>query len=194
MVYRKTPAGRARDRAKADAIIEATIDVIAKSGADGLTTDAVAKRAGIPAGSLYQYFADKTEIMAAATAHILARDVALMRESETSMPGPIDLVSAIMALFMSFEWPRVVRFMFDSHVYRDGIRDELGALIKRAVPLPPREREIAASVILGIMDAIYRKCGAGERPAAIAVVYSLRSLSIPNAAINRAIDRSLSHG
>jgi len=65
MAYRKTEKVLANLEARRNSILASAIDVIARSGMDGLTTDAVAARAGIAAGLMYKYFPDKTELVAA---------------------------------------------------------------------------------------------------------------------------------
>ncbi len=59
---RKRPS---QDRAvrTVDAILEATAHILRENGADGLSTNRVAKRAGVSIGSLYQYFPNKTALM-----------------------------------------------------------------------------------------------------------------------------------
>ncbi|MEE4160020.1 TetR/AcrR family transcriptional regulator [Pseudomonas viridiflava] len=60
---RKIPA-QARSRATVDAIIQATTYILTKVGWDGLTTNAIAERAGVNIGSLYQFFPNKEAIIA----------------------------------------------------------------------------------------------------------------------------------
>ncbi|WP_122586334.1 TetR/AcrR family transcriptional regulator [Pseudomonas viridiflava] len=60
---RKTPA-QARSRATVDAIIQATTYILTKVGWDALTTNAIAERAGVNIGSLYQFFPNKEAIIA----------------------------------------------------------------------------------------------------------------------------------
>jgi AcrR family transcriptional regulator len=61
---RKTPR-QTRSRATVDAILDATIRVLLSRGYQGTTTIAVAERAGVSVGSLYQYFPHKDSIIAA---------------------------------------------------------------------------------------------------------------------------------
>jgi len=191
MAYRKTALVHAKSKAMREAIVAATIDTIARAGADKLSTDAVAKRASVAAGSLYTHFADKTEMIAAATAQVLAEDIAAMRESESFAPGPFDLVQAIMVLYARFESPHLAKAMLAAPAYREGIRDELAGILKRAVDIPLRERKTAAMVILAVIHVLYESFGAGAKGAQAAVGYSLRAIDIPNAAIIRALDRYL---
>jgi len=67
---RKRPR-QERSKATVDAILDATARVLVKEGYDGLTTNAVATRAGVSIGSLYQYFPNKEALVAALIEHHL---------------------------------------------------------------------------------------------------------------------------
>ncbi len=60
---RKIPV-QARSRATVDAIIQAAAYILTKDGWEGLTTNAIAERAGVNIGSLYQFFPNKEAIIA----------------------------------------------------------------------------------------------------------------------------------
>ncbi len=65
---RTTPRKRprqARSKATVDAILQATARILVRDGFDGLTTNAVATRAGVAIGSLYQYFPNKEALVSA---------------------------------------------------------------------------------------------------------------------------------
>jgi len=186
MAYRKTALVHAKGQAKKEAIIAATIDMIARVGADKVTTNDVAERAGISAGSLYSYFPDKTEMIATATSLVLAQHLAAMQISKP-ISGPHLLAEALFALYARFEQPRLVLAMFDSPLYCEGIRDELAGLLRRGADMSPKDRKAATVVILGILRAVYAAFGAGKRPAETAIAFSLRSMGISNAQIDRLI-------
>ncbi len=61
---RKRPQ-QARSKAMVEAILEATIRVLIELGYEGATTIAIAARAGVSVGSLYQYFPNKESLVAA---------------------------------------------------------------------------------------------------------------------------------
>lgn len=61
---RKTPA-QARSRATFDAVLTASAHILEAHGLAGFNTNAVAERAGVSIGSLYQYFPSKDAILAA---------------------------------------------------------------------------------------------------------------------------------
>lgn len=57
-------ARQARSRVTQTAIVEATARLLETKGRNGLTTNAIADRAGVSVGSLYQYFPNKEAILA----------------------------------------------------------------------------------------------------------------------------------
>ena len=70
MATRRQPVGnkrriprQARATETVAAILEAAAQVLEASGLGGFTTNAVAERAGVSVGTLYQYFGDKTAIL-----------------------------------------------------------------------------------------------------------------------------------
>ncbi len=60
---RKSPT-QGRSKTMVSAIFEAAARVLPKSGYEGVTTNQLAKIAGVSVGSLYQYFSNKDEIYA----------------------------------------------------------------------------------------------------------------------------------
>lgn len=61
---RKAPV-QARSAATVEAILEAAAHILESEGFEGYTTNAIAKRAGVSIGSLYQYFPNKDAVTAA---------------------------------------------------------------------------------------------------------------------------------
>lgn len=59
---RKRPTQQ-RSRERVDLILRAAGELLVGSGLESLSTNAIAARAGIPIGSLYQFFRDKDEII-----------------------------------------------------------------------------------------------------------------------------------
>ena len=68
---------QARAKAKLDAILSTTESLLLADGPAAITTTAIAQVAGIPVGSIYQYFDDKDEILSSlyATAYAEVEDV-----------------------------------------------------------------------------------------------------------------------
>jgi AcrR family transcriptional regulator len=59
---RKLPTQQ-RSRERVDLILRSAGQLLAEKGLESLTTNAIADRAGIPIGSLYQFFGDKDQII-----------------------------------------------------------------------------------------------------------------------------------
>ena len=68
---RRSPR-QARSRATWEAIVEAAAQILERDGAAAFNTNAVAERAGVSIGTLYQYFPDKQAVLAAAAKRELA--------------------------------------------------------------------------------------------------------------------------
>jgi AcrR family transcriptional regulator len=86
---RKTPV-QARSKATRDAIIEAAAQILSKGGLASYTTNAVAERAGVSIGSLYQYFPNKDALMAALiNRHQMDRMARIAVASEEALTRPL---------------------------------------------------------------------------------------------------------
>ena len=78
-------AVQARATNTVEAIVEAAARILEKSGFEGYTTNAVAERAGVSIGSLYQYFPNKDVL----TLALIARESAtLLQEVEAAASNP----------------------------------------------------------------------------------------------------------
>lgn len=67
---------QSRSRARVERILDAAAEHVVTSGVDNLSTRAIAEGAGVPVASLYQYFADKDDILLA----LVERDIEAMDE------------------------------------------------------------------------------------------------------------------
>jgi len=155
-----------------EAILEAAARILERAGYEGFTTNAVAERAGVSIGSLYQYFPNKAALMAG----LIRRETAiLIEEAEAALMLPsgrqaIELLieAAVMhqlrrpalARILDFEegrWPDDE----DMRSVAERLRGMLAGLLDRAdMPKQPDAGVAAGDVfamIRGIVDA------AGER-------------------------------
>lgn len=87
---RKTPTQR-RSSETVAAILEAAARILEVSGLDDYNTNAIAERAGVSIGSLYQYFPGKDAI----TRKLIAREMMVLRDG---LEGVDDLPSGRIAL------------------------------------------------------------------------------------------------
>ncbi len=189
MVYRETEATKANAAAKRAAIIGATIDIIARHGAEAVTVDLVAERVKGSVGMLYRYFPDKNEMIAAATARLLMADIMAMREATDGIDGVGALARGIIVLYSRMDRPRLVRAMLDRPQYREGIRDELAGLLRAASDMPARERRAAADAMLGALYGIYRASGGGTLQAKTAAMFALRCAGLSDVLARKAIEK-----
>ncbi len=81
---RKAPK-QARSQATVDAIVEAAARILEERGHEGFSTNAVAEKAGVSVGSLYQYFPRKDALIGAL---ILRETRALVESAEGSVGEP----------------------------------------------------------------------------------------------------------
>jgi AcrR family transcriptional regulator len=84
---RKRPR-QARAQATWDALVEATAQLLVAHGLARLTTNAVAERAGVSIGSLYQYFRNRDALMVALIERQQARQGAALVDALAGLPGP----------------------------------------------------------------------------------------------------------
>lgn len=85
---------QARSKATVSIILEATAQLLQHTSAEGLTTAAIAKRAGVSVGSIYQYFESKEALIGALVADITHQLNTTIRETLASAQ-PTDISTAI---------------------------------------------------------------------------------------------------
>ena len=111
---RRTPR-QARAETTIGAILDATFQLLEAQGADRLTTNHIAERAGVSIGTLYQYFGGKQDILAA----IAQRHAAVVRDSiaQTVIARPElgSVRTIVRALMHGFEGsPATRQVLFDA--------------------------------------------------------------------------------
>ena len=112
IAQRKVPRQR-RSRVTVDAIIEATLQILAKGGVAALNTTRAAERAGVSVGTLYQYFPTREALLEAA----LKRQIALVldvlrRAADESRGAPLeDRLRAVLGALLELKRrePRLFR-------------------------------------------------------------------------------------
>lgn len=82
---RKKPT-QARAQHTVDAILRATAHILRTTGWDTCNTNAVARRAGVSIGSLYQYFPSKEALVAALAEEHANRGLGVLMEAVTAAP------------------------------------------------------------------------------------------------------------
>lgn len=154
MAYRKTPEIEAEIARRKDRIIAATIAIVASRGMDALTTQAIATRARLSQGVIFKYFADKTEVIAAAVERLRSRDLALIRANAKGSGPAESLAGAIAVIYSRMASPALNTITFASSVYRTAIREEMEGLLLASGVHGQRSARIASAAILGAVRGI----------------------------------------
>jgi AcrR family transcriptional regulator len=95
---RRDPA-QERSRQTVDAIVEAAGQLLVEQGRLGVTTNAVAERAGVSIGSLYQYFPNKEAIFASLQERHRDQVIPLIQHMLARLADPgLDLVDVMVGL------------------------------------------------------------------------------------------------
>lgn len=122
-----------RSRATVDVIVEATTRVLLKHGYEALSTNQVAREAGVSIGSVYQYFPDKAALVVA----VLERFQAQMR----------DHIAARLAQVGHADTPTVVRELLRAMLEVSRLQPRLHRVLLEEVPrlgALARQRELHA--------------------------------------------------
>lgn len=168
---RKTPS-QPRSEETVASIIEAAAQVLETDGFEGFNTNAVAKRAGVSIGSLYQYFPGKDALTVALIRRETQRfyeDVAIALSLRSGKAALEYLIGA--SVRQQLQRPVLARLL-DIEETRPALRGELAkselealaaTIIKRAAPRHAHP-EVAAGDLLAIVRGMVDAAGErGER-------------------------------
>ncbi len=168
---RKSPE-QPRSRATVELIVEGAASILEERGFEGYNTNAIARRAGVSIGSVYQYFPDKDAITAAVIRREATQfldDARAARSTTGAHEGLIHLIDAairhrfrrpVLAQLIEVEETRLPLEDGETGV-AEGLLDDLRKVMARRGlrPLPDRDeaaRDIAA-IIRGMIDDAGRR-------------------------------------
>lgn len=162
----KRSAKQARSKATVETILEATAQILAREGLAKLNTNAIAKRAGVSVGSIYEYFSNKREIIDALLDRHLAQGEAAVLEGAAILnedPSPEDVVRALVsgAVRLHENDPALHRVL-STQIELDeaqrqrveGLRTSLIAAISNALAASVEEPQIKATILVDTADAL----------------------------------------
>ena len=171
---RKTP-GQSRSAETVGTILEGAARILEERGLAGYTTNAVAERAGVSIGSVYQYFPAKEAL----TAALAARETGLLIAAVNAAPAagsPEEGLRRIVAACVDHQLTRpALALLLDGEESRLQLADTaesvaraftaaLLALFARLDIALPAEPETAAGDLLALMRGMVDAAGArGER-------------------------------
>lgn len=168
---RKQPS-QARARHTVDAIVEAAARILEEHGHGGFNTNAVAERAGVSIGTLYQYFPYKDALLGALIGRETARLLAEVESAARALSGREALDAVIRAAVgHQVRRPRLARLLdfeesrlpldADTQAVRARFSAILGGILAREDM--PRQEDLnvvtadVAAILRGMVDT------AGER-------------------------------
>lgn len=157
--------GRPRDAARDRALLAATLAVLAESGYGGLTTAAVAARAGVSTATLYRRWSSKEEMVLAAAAAFTA-DLE-QRPDTGSLEGDLRLLLRDKATGLTGENGRLVRALIGeaahnvtlaealTAAFMTPVRDRVEEVVRRAVDrgeiAAVEDADLVADFVIGPM-------------------------------------------
>src|ERR1700744_6144982 len=91
-IRRRRPI-QTRAQATVEAMLDAAVKLLKRSGADSITTNRIAETAGVSIGSVYQYFPNKHALFAALhERHIRQVDAAVRRRAAECAGAPLERI------------------------------------------------------------------------------------------------------
>ena len=166
MPYRRTERVVRRLAAREQAILEAARALAVEHGMAAVQIAAVAKRAGIAAGTVYRYFPSKADLVAALIAALAAREIEAMRKAADAAPGPLSALAASIATFAAralasrkLAWAAIAEPV-DADIdalrldFRQSLAAELETRIRAAIAgghLPEQDARVSAPAVIGAL-------------------------------------------
>ncbi|WBP89045.1 TetR/AcrR family transcriptional regulator [Kitasatospora cathayae] len=164
MAYRRTPAVQARLDAQREAVLQSAVGLLAERGYGGCTMAAVADRAGIATGSLYQHFANKAELSVELFRRVVTREIAAVNAAVARRDAPQERIAAVVETFAAraLRAPRLAYALLvepadavvdgERLVFRRAFRDVIATEIAAAVAageLPEQDPVLTAAALVG---------------------------------------------
>lgn len=161
-------------------ILEAAVRVLTQEGARRFTTARVAERAGVSVGSLYQYFPNKEAILFRLQTDEWKQTSGLLQRmlADRSLPPAERLRAVVRAFFRSEVEEAALRVALAdaAPLYRDAPetqenrkagRRQVILFMREALPkASPRDRSVAADIMMMSMGAVGAQVSEEGRPAA----------------------------
>ncbi|MER5637216.1 TetR/AcrR family transcriptional regulator [Kitasatospora sp. NPDC002227] len=195
MAYRRTPAVQARLDAQREAVLRAAVALLGERGYGGCSMAAVAHRAGVATGTVYQHFANKAELSVELFRLVVGREVAAVTEAAARESTPQGKVAAVIETFAvrALKAPRLAYALLaepadavvdaERLVFRRAFHELIAAQITDAIRtgrLPQQSAELTAAALVGATaEALVGPLAAGSPPGDLVpamVSFALRAL------------------
>ncbi|WP_405783099.1 TetR/AcrR family transcriptional regulator [Streptomyces sp. NBC_00859] len=167
MAYRPTARTEATRTAHRERLLEAARGLLSEGGYAAAVVAAIATRAGVSTGSVYNHFASKQELLAAVFRHTAGHELATVREAVRAAGGTADRLRALVEAFSyrALRSPRTAWALLAERVdplveaerrtYRSGyhgLAEEIIAAGVAAGELPAQEADLSAAAVIGAIS------------------------------------------
>jgi AcrR family transcriptional regulator len=195
VAYRRTEQVEARLSASRERILDAALRLVAGEGYAGCSVAAVAQRAGVATGSVYQHFPNKAALVAEVFRAASQREVDAFTRAAGLESGVLDQICAAVATFAqrALRAPRMAFALIaepvdpavDSErlIFRRAYAEVLAGLIARGLAsgeLPPQEPGLTAAALVGALaEVLVGPLAAGsadDRTVAAMLTFTRRAL------------------
>lgn len=184
MAYRRTEQIQARLDAQRAVVVRAAADLLADRGYAGCSVASVADRAGVAAGTVYNHFTSKAELVAEVFRSIVTHEVQVVRAA-ASEGSALERIDAVIETFAgrALKEPRRAYALLAEPVdpvidalrqeFRRAFRDVLADAVAAGVAagdVPPQDPCLVAAALVGaIAEALVGPLAAGaETPGTVA--------------------------
>ena len=196
MVYRRTAGVQARLDAQRARIVAAATHQLADRGYAGCSVAAVAERAGVASGTVYNHVAGKAELVAEVFRAVVGHEVAAVRAAVAAETDTSGRVTAFVQTFATraLKSPRLAHTLLVEPVdpavdelrleFRVAFRDIAVDVIERGVAgqeLPPQDARVVAAALVGaIGEALVGPLSGQPHPDTVPTLvrFALRSLGV----------------
>ncbi len=161
---------QARARQRVADILAAAADLISDDGVDAVTTTDVAQKAGVPVGSVYQYFEDASDILRTVQGELAAELVVACHTALDNMPPDTDWRTST-RLTIDTYWEELLKRPVYVALLRNASRtrsfidsmglgeSDIGGLFRRSLEvggakLPAAKAEAITETVLGSLSAL----------------------------------------
>ncbi|MFB7914533.1 TetR/AcrR family transcriptional regulator [Streptomyces sp. NPDC056061] len=164
MAYRPTARTEATRLAHRERLLDAARALLAEGGYAAASISALADRAGVATGSVYNHFASKQELLAAVFRHVAGHELAAVRTAVGARTGAAEQLRALVEVFSrrALRTPRTAWALLaepvDPHVeqerltFRRGYHALAESIVAAGVEsgeLPVQNAQLSAAAVIG---------------------------------------------
>ncbi|MFJ1713953.1 TetR/AcrR family transcriptional regulator [Streptomyces sp. NPDC088175] len=164
MAYRPTARTEATRLAHRERLLDAARQLLAEGGYPATSISALARRAGVATGSVYNHFASKQELLAAVFRHVAGHELGAVREAVRARSGVTEQLRALVEVFSyrALRSPRTAWALLAEPVdplveeerltYRRGYHALAETVIVAGISageLPSQDAQLSAAAVIG---------------------------------------------